>query len=176
MLNIFLSLVSSENKECIVTGDMNCNYLARTDNKELKSMLLSFGLKQLIKDPMRITQESKTLIDVIFTNRPQNVYGVNVIPAGLSDHDMIGCVRKLHNHKYQPRTITCRNYANYDPVSFRNDLQCSNFEPVLNSSCVNEAWNFLKSVLKECIDKHAPTIKKRIKGKLCPWLTQDVKR
>ena len=79
-------------------------YLVSSDNKELKAMLLSFGLKQLIKDPTRVTQDSKTLIDVIYTNRPQNVYSVKVIPAGLSDHDMIGCVRKLHNHKFQPRT------------------------------------------------------------------------
>lgn len=89
---------------------------------------------------------------------------------------MIGCVRKLHNHKFQPRTITCRNYANYDPISFCNDLRSNSFTPVFKSSCVNEAWSFFKAILKECIDKHALTIKKRIKGKLCPWLTQKVKQ
>lgn len=79
-LESMLSAVSSENKECILTGDINCNYLVSSDNKELKAMLLSFGLKQLIKDPTRVTQDSKTLIDVIYTNRPQNVYSVKVIP------------------------------------------------------------------------------------------------
>lgn len=175
-LESMLSAVSSENKECILTGDINCNYLVSSDNKELKAMLLSFGLKQLIKDPTRVTQDSKTLLDVIYTNRPQNVYSVKTIPAGLSDHDMIGCVRKLHNHKFQPRTITCRNYANYDPISFCNDLRSNSLTPVFKSSCVNEAWSFLKAILKKCIDKHAPAIKKRIKGKLCPWLTQKVKQ
>ena len=65
-----LVIVSSENKECINTGDMNCNYLVSSDNKELKSLLLSYGLKQLIKGPTRVMQDSKTLIDVIYTNRP----------------------------------------------------------------------------------------------------------
>ena len=97
---------------------------------------------------MRITQESKTLIDVIYTNLPQNFYCIKVIPAGLSDHDMIGCVRKLHNHKYQPRKITRRNFANYDPTLFCNDLQSNNFEPIFNSSFVNEAWSFLKFIRK----------------------------
>mgnify|MGYP001794933248 CR=1 FL=1 len=104
------------------------------------------------------------------------MYNVKVIPACLSDHDMIGCVCKLHNNKYQPRTISCRNYANYDPTSFCNDLRSKNFEPIFKSSCVNKAWSSMKAVLKECIDKHTPIIKKRVKGKLCPWLTQDIKR
>ena len=34
----------------------------------------------------------------------------------------------------------------------------------------------MKAVLNEFIDKHAPVIKKRIKGKLCPWLTQNIKK
>ena len=66
--------------------------------------------------------------------------------------------RKLYNHRYQPRTITCRNFANYYLTSL-NDLQSNNFEPVFNSSSVNEAWSFLKSILKKCIDGHAPIIR-----------------
>ena len=62
-------------------------------------MVSSFGLKHLLKDPTRITQEWKTLIDVIYTNQPQYLYGAIVIPTGLSNHDMADCVRKLHNHK-----------------------------------------------------------------------------
>ena len=58
--------------------------------------------------------------------------------------------RKLYNHRYQPRTITCRNFPNYYPTSL-NDLQSNNFEPVFNSSSVNEAWSFLKSILKNAL-------------------------
>jgi len=49
------------------------------------------GLKQLIITPTRITRESKTLIDVICSNVPHNISSVKVIPAGLSDHELIGC-------------------------------------------------------------------------------------
>ena len=34
-----LSTVSSEDKECILTGDINCNYLVPSDHKEIKSIL-----------------------------------------------------------------------------------------------------------------------------------------
>ena len=95
--------ISLENKECILTGDMNCNYLVHSDHKELKSILTAFGFKQLIRDPTRVTQDSRSLIDVIYTNEPWNIYSVEGIPAGLSDHDLVGFIRKIHNFKYQPK-------------------------------------------------------------------------
>lgn len=84
-----LSTVSAENKECILSGDINCNYLVSSDHNEIKTILTSFGLKQLITSPTRISFESKTLIDVICSNEPHNIYSFKVIPAGLSDHEHI---------------------------------------------------------------------------------------
>ena len=110
-----VSSVSAEKKECILTGDINCNYLVSSDHKEIKSTLAYFGLKQLITSPTRITRESKTLIDVICSNEPHNISTVKVIPAGLSNQRLIECARKLNNVKFKPRIITCRNFAKYDP-------------------------------------------------------------
>ena len=154
---------------------MNCHYLVDSDHKELKSILTAFGLKQLIKDPTRVTQDSRSLIDVIYTKEPWNTYSVKVIPAGLSDHDLVGCTRKIHNFKYQPKLITCRNYANYDPVTFCNDLRSSDFGSVFTSSGVNDACSRFKCILQQSIDKHASLITKKIKGRLCPWMSSDVK-
>ena len=69
-----LSTISAENKECILSGDINCNFLVSSDHKEMKSILTYFGLKQLIISPTRITRESKTLIDVICSNVPHTPY------------------------------------------------------------------------------------------------------
>jgi len=92
---LMLSTVSSENKECILTGDMNCNFLTNLDHKELKPIVASFGLKQLIGTPTRITPESQTLIDVICSNESQHICCTKVIPAGLSDHELIGCAQLI---------------------------------------------------------------------------------
>lgn len=92
-----LSTVSAENKECILSADINCNYSVSSDCKEIKSILSSFGLKQLITSPARITPESKTLMDVTCSNEPHNIYSVKVIPAGLSDRELIGCALELNN-------------------------------------------------------------------------------
>ena len=73
-LESMLTNISLENKECILTGDMNCNYLFNSDHKELKSILTAFGLKQLIKDPTRVTQDSRSLIDLIYTNESNSCW------------------------------------------------------------------------------------------------------
>ena len=33
----------------------------------------------------------------------------------ISDHDMIGCVYKMDNIKFNGCTIPCRDYSNYNP-------------------------------------------------------------
>ena len=57
-----MDIVSTENKETIIMGDLDCNYQDKTDHKELKDLLSSFGMKQMIKAPTRITRLSSTLI------------------------------------------------------------------------------------------------------------------
>ena len=44
-LSSMLELVSIENKELLMLGDMNCNYLAKFDHKEIKNIIPSYGLK-----------------------------------------------------------------------------------------------------------------------------------
>ena len=60
----------SENSEVTLMGDLNINYKNRnsTSFKLLKEIEQDFGLKQLIKDPTRITLKSSTLIDLILTD------------------------------------------------------------------------------------------------------------
>ena len=101
---------------------------------------------------------------------------MKVIPAGLSDHELIGCARKLNNVKFNPRIITCRNFANYDSKLFCKELNSANLEDVYSSISVNEAWASLRDTLQRCIDKHAPLTSKKVRGRLCPWLTPNVKK
>ena len=83
---------------------------------------------------------------------------MKVIPAGLSDHELIGCAPKLNNVNFNPRIIICRNFANYDPMLFCEDLNAANLEDVYSSISINEAWASFRDVLQRCIDKYAPLI------------------
>ena len=170
-----LTKVSKDDKETILLGDFNVNYIKKNDHREEKDLIASHGFKQLIKDPTRVTSDSTTLIDVLLSNRPLNISKTSVVPLSLSDHDCIACVRKVNNAKIPSREVTSRNYKDYDPHRFTLDLLSYDWQPLYTSTNVNDAWGYCERILQKTINRHAPLVKKRVKGRDCPWLSTEVK-
>lgn len=82
-------------------GDFNCNMLPSSLNNVNTQALLNitdvYNLKQLVNEPTRVTPVSSTLIDVIFTSRPDNVSCSGVSHVGTSDYSFMFFV-KFHYH------------------------------------------------------------------------------
>ena len=173
-LETMLERINCEEKETLLLGDMNCDFLKKTSNNPLKHVLSSQGFVQNVKDPTRVTKDSKTLIDVILSNCSQNLPKTIVIESGLSDHHMVGTVRKLNSLKLQPRLITCRNFKNYDREKFISDLKTAPWGKVYTENSVNKAYENFESTVKGIVDKHAPRIKKKVRGIHCPWRTPEI--
>lgn len=57
------------NKEVPLMGDFNLNWLDKTRRKKLKNVANQFHLTQMVENPTRLTQSSKTLLDLTFTNK-----------------------------------------------------------------------------------------------------------
>ena len=79
----YLLKLDQEDKESIIMGDTNCNLLSQTfDHKaeHLKFITETYQYIQLIDQPTRITSSTRTLIDHIFTNKPNIItnHGVNL--------------------------------------------------------------------------------------------------
>ena len=95
-----IEALSVENKEVLLLSDFNCDFSAKKTTqpecKQMKCLFKSLSFSQLINSPTRITTESSTLIDLIATNNPQNIRSSGVLSSGLSDHELIYCVRKLN--------------------------------------------------------------------------------
>ena len=107
-------LISLPNKETVILGDLNCNYLDNKNNLLIKDLFKLRGYKETIKTATWIAKDSSTFIDVILTIPPHNVINANSIISSLSDHNVIKWVNKLNNIKLNPRTIKCRDCKNYD--------------------------------------------------------------
>ena len=71
----------------------NCNMLPASfynaNTQDVLNITDIYNLKQLITEPTRITPLSSTLIDVIFTNLPDNTTCSGVSHIGISDHSLI---------------------------------------------------------------------------------------
>ena len=116
-----LTNIVKTNKEIITLGYFNIDY-NKIDNRDFKSLLNIFGLKQVITEPSRTTETSSTLTDLIFTNRPENITNKDIFASSIADHDMSACSIKINNIRYNPKTIKCRNYANYSPEELKSDV------------------------------------------------------
>ena len=80
-----LTNATCENKEIIILGDFNYDFLNPTSGRTLKENLRDYGLMQIIKEPTRITNNSSTLIDIIATTQTHNISTSAVIQNSMSD-------------------------------------------------------------------------------------------
>ena len=101
-----VKIVNNEKKDVIIMGDLNSNYLEKEDRFRMKEMFMVNAFTQLIEKATRITEDTATLIDVVLTNNPLNVSNTVNIPASLSDHNLIGCIRKMNSLRYQPEIVS----------------------------------------------------------------------
>ena len=67
-----ISRIDTTNVECILMGDSNCDFIRPSNGtNHLKDRFDTYSLTQIIDEPTRTTQDTKTLIDHIATNRPE---------------------------------------------------------------------------------------------------------
>ena len=79
-----LQLIDSDNKESIILGDVNCDFLPEnlsSQASELKFITRLYQYDQLISEPTRVTKDTRTLVDHCYTTNPQNIIskGVSVV-------------------------------------------------------------------------------------------------
>ena len=177
-----ISRIDSENKECIIIGDTNCNLLSEIpDNstKHLTKLLQAYNFTQLIDEPTRTTADTETLIDHVITNRPDTNFEYGVITCGISDHDAVYVTRFIRQKttKTKPRILKVRNFKRFDKEEFRRDLLDIPFSDVkATASDANKLWDIWKNFFLAVLNKHALPTTLRVKGRQLPYLTYEIKQ
>lgn len=130
-----LSKANEAPKEIILLGGVNANFIDSTHVKDVKSVLILFGMRQLTQKFTRKTNLTSTLIDSIGINNIATIR-CKGYTHGIGDHDMVGFLRKINLVREAPRQIKCRNYHYYDLEKLKEDLRNSDWLRVLN--CIRE--------------------------------------
>ena len=81
---------------------MNINIM-QDPPKYWSDALEVFNFTQVISRPTRVTENSRMLIDHIYTNRPENITEVNVPTIAMSDHFPV-CVTRSTKNKLNKNT------------------------------------------------------------------------
>ena len=107
-----------------ILGDLNCNLL-KTDNRDAKALnkfCHSYNLTQLINSPTRVTEGSKSLLDVIIVSETKQVQKAGVMESSISDHDLVYVALRLKKARTKPVFITTRSFKRYNSQAFNNDV------------------------------------------------------
>ena len=124
-----------------------------------------FSLKQLITCPTRISYSSSTIIDHILTSYPDRVSQEGIINIGISDHQLIFCIRKTLKTKTGfHKQISFRSLKNYSALAYEEALKKVKFHNYETFISLNEAYSNFIQKLTSVIDEIAPCKTKRVKG------------
>ena len=106
-------------------GDLNCDTIKcppEAHTRRLQFLSSLYQYRQLINEPTRVTRTSATLIDLILTNKEENISKSGVIHLGISDHSLVFAVRKYCVTKSRQKTRYARNFKRFNANNFLNDL------------------------------------------------------
>ena len=146
------------------------------ETRHLIELCELFQYTQLIKEPTRVTSSTKSLIDLFLTNEAVKFATSGVSPIGCSDHSLIYVSRKLTCPRSIPRIIESRQYKNFVPDDFVNDMALVPWDTIEQIDNPTGAWEVWKQSFLAVANLHAPVKKRRVRNSNAPWLTPEIKR
>ena len=135
----------------------------------LKEIERDFGLKQLITNPTRITQNTSTLIDIKLSNC-DHVVASGELDISISDHLPIFYVKKKMRENNPKKTIYGRSYKKYVIEDYQrditNDVGWESFWTC--ESDVDVLWAKMYNTILLHADQHSPVVKMSV-NETCPY-------
>ncbi|XP_043963040.1 uncharacterized protein LOC122825628 [Gambusia affinis] len=146
-----------KDKDIFLMGDFNIDWLSNSEKKEAEDFISSKYWTQIVKVPTRLTLDTATCIDHIYTNvKGRDSLKPESIPTGCSDHNLITvkAIKKIPQSKVNFRKKL------FDKEKFQTDMKGVKWNEVCklttDKKSLQEALNkFINSFL-QVADKHAP--------------------
>ena len=182
----------SEGQEIHVQGDFNLNFQdfnnldtlpINTQSYKLKSLILALkdriiphGFCQLIETETRIWPGAPaSLLDHHWTNHEEKVTHSHAYYQGASDHKMICVTRRTKKIISKPKIIKKRNFKNFNPQDFINEVSRTSWLDVYLCEDVDRAVNLVAGKLNRILDIMAPVKIIQVRTHYAPWMSLETK-
>lgn len=169
---------------CMVLGDFNVDMNPHGSNVTTRKRLLDvtndFGLYQMVSEVTRPSDDNAqggSIIDLLFTNRPDWIHSVNTIPSPV-DSDHLALEVCLRSHRTAPRRAVVREFLDTfhgDFEHLRNIMHYIPWSAFMNPNDPNESAEIFMDLLDAAIHDSIPQKTKR-KTKNSPWVTPALKK
>ncbi|KAL9986310.1 hypothetical protein ACROYT_G000444 [Oculina patagonica] len=165
-----IELMHKCRQEVILIGDFNLDMLVdkemgRKGNTALQDFCDKFSLHNQISQPTRVTEKTKTLIDLKLASHPERFATSGNLHLGVSEHDLIYAVKKNMLKRPKAREIEYRSMRQFNDEAFLSELNEVPWESAYIFDDVDDLWDHWAKFYNEVLDKHAPLKKKRVRGR-----------
>ena len=127
---------------------------SNSEKDKLEHFCDLFNLTNLVRSETCFMKNSKSIIDLILTNKPLHFQKTHVVETGLSDyHKMISTFFKACSSKFKTKVIFCRSYKKS------------------NQNC-----NLLTDKFLGIVNKNAPWKKKFVRSNNAPFMNREFQK
>ena len=183
---LMLSTIHAENPFCvIVTGDFNCRStqwweddIENNEGRLFEILASDNGLHQFISEPTHLMGDSKSCIDLIFTEQPNLIIESGVHPSlhEQCHHQIAYSKLSVSNIALPPYTHKIWFYDKADFIAIRKSIEMFAWHEHLDSlTCPNEQVKLLNEVLLNIYSNFIPNKVKTIRPCQVPWITPAIK-
>ena len=133
-LDLLITRISKENKKCYIMADWNIDLMKHHSHDktgEFLNIMFSSSFFPLILRPTRITSNTATLIDNIFTNGPSDCSASGLLFTDISDHLFVFTILSDHcKNRSKNIYVTFRDKNANNMAAFKAELQSANWDDV----------------------------------------------
>ena len=180
-MNTILDKLHKENKAIYIMGDYNINLLnsdIHSSTGNFLDLMYSNMLFPLITRPTRVTANSATLIDNIFTNNTCNMGSLiqGVFVPDITDHYPIFHINQELTSVIVDEIIMKRIYNEKNMREFSETLSHTDWSEIYSASSTQGAFDLFHNRLMVLHNKHFPKV--RIKKGYSirkPWLSEALR-
>ena len=162
-LDLLIIRISKENKKCYIMADWNID-LMKDKTGEFLDIMFSRSFYPLISRPTRITSNTATVIDNIFTNDPNNCSASGLLFTDISDHLPIFTILSDHCKNTSKNIyVTFHDKNANNMAAFKAELQTVNWDDVTGHNDPNSAYETFLSKYVASYNKSFPL--KKVKAR-----------
>ncbi|XP_055633038.1 uncharacterized protein LOC129773455 [Toxorhynchites rutilus septentrionalis] len=174
-----LATLLSTYEHCVLTGDLNTDWLRRSTRKErLEEIFTTYTMTVLGTEPTHFYDDGCSQLDLLVTNRPDVVTTFQQVSVpGLSKHDLIFCSCNINTCAIDQHSVeTYRDYVNFDPNLLRDSINGISWDIFRNINDVNQLTEYFNSSIMSVHDSCIPLRTVRHRQHYNTWFNDAIRK
>ena len=129
----------------------------------------SFGVRQLIDIPTRVTRTTTSLLDLVFCNNINNITSHGILPQ-IADHNGTFIGFHCHKEKVKTKTKIVHDYKKLDEKALLEHMKSINFEELVFSQPSNQQADAISNIFRNAFEMFVPQKTVVLRPKDPPWV------